>query len=783
MSDIAEAQLDTQSIIANLRKGHEELMSSETAKKVKPMNFAWSGMDTDVQGAETAQAFPDHGAPEVAKPFKPVYSVEGPFSLSSDYNATKWKTENQSKFLETVLEKPDRAGFPNFKAVDAPSQFSWKVLDEAPTSAPTVEEPSAPAPPAVEQPSNIIAVFDNPPQVSGWTSVNHADFPEDADLAEDMPKAAGFAKDASDDKPIYYAWKMLTPSPSGDHLVAPHSPTHYKNMPATEYDSEFIPPPEGVEAAASSSVRQDKSLDGIFSQEEDVLETEYDVSFKAEGEAEATIQEPEAESSEEKVVDKSLDGIFYEKEYNPESEYDAAFRYEPVELPDVVNKALASKSLDGCFGPAPQEVIMTEYDQAFVPATESTYLDGMDHNHKSFSKTLSGIFNYKGVAPTLSTEYDAKFVVEKKEEPLVIESVEETLTPIVNDAPVEPDSLENSPVKQEDVPVEVKEEPIPVEASAPVEEMAFEAPEPAPVSVVEEEAPSSAPVEIKEVPVSAPAPTITGKKVALFTTTNQADFTWPSSAVKAPEVISPSQVDLIAGTMQKAPVSPDLDEKLTNTLSASKKVMASEYDSQFAWPTKDLNKRGFKGAIPDSLWVLGARGEKNVLKSSKPPIVTPASSDKENERDHLMGTGCVPEKNMEFSMPKSSERKEKWLDSRKKIEPSSTMASAGYIPGPDMVKLVSKDQPIVGQIPSLREAKNVVAEFNAMSMPRPNKPYTPPAAPTGTDTLFGRVVPAPMVLDPLRCNARYPQLSSKQANRFQTTASQAFKWPTRRYVR
>lgn len=137
MSDLDAAQLESQSIIANLRKGQEELMSSATAKKVKPMNFAWSGMDTEVVGSETAAAFPVYPAEERTKSFRPQYTVDGPFSLLSEYGAGKWKTESASKYLDANPEVPkvditqtERAGFPSFKSVDAPSQFSWKLLDE-----------------------------------------------------------------------------------------------------------------------------------------------------------------------------------------------------------------------------------------------------------------------------------------------------------------------------------------------------------------------------------------------------------------------------------------------------------------------------------------------------------------------------------------------------------------------------------------------------------------------------------------------------------------------------
>ena len=77
-----------------------------------------------------------------------------------------------------------------------------------------------------------------------------------------------------------------------------------------------------------------------------------------------------------------------------------------------------------------------------------------------------------------------------------------------------------------------------------------------------------------------------------------------------------------------------------------------------------------------------------------------------------------------------------------------------------------------GQIPSLRAslAPNPVSVLNALPLPRP---------PVAGGQRVGRILGAPMTLDPVRANPRYPQLSEKQANRWTTTASSSYGAPVR----
>jgi hypothetical protein len=745
-----------------------------------------------------------------------------------------------------------------------------------------------------EESKNIIAVFTDAPKASEWASTAQADYPKDADLACDIPAPAGISFDTttSRDKPVYYAWKMLEPSPSGDNLVAPPSPTHYKNIPETEYDAEYQVDANAVaETSMDSSPRvMRESLDGIFSQEDVKLETEYDASFQAESSEEPVVEEnvsvdvveeeaapivasesqealvvPEKSEEVVEVVDKqgSLTGIFPEKVYNPVSEYDSKF-LEATE--SAYNNGLEHahkstvKTLSGVFDQTSIRPV-TEYDSKYLAASEGAYNDGLEHAHKSAVKTLSGVMTYANIDSNFVTEYDAKFKpVENKStvgSDLVVEDAVDTAEAARDtvDTPMTVDSLENSPVKSvvdtpvvesntEDVAVNTDEmkfesveapkstaeagtatdapitneaatatdspvtnevatiteaAPATTEAATTMEEVApasseiVESKEDVAVVTEQTEAPvvapttttttteARAPVPVKEVVPAAPVET-KKKGSVFFTTTNQSDYAWPAGSGKPPAKAAPASSDLIAGTVQKAPVSPALKEGIAAPLADNKKKMASEYDAAFAWPNKTMNKRGFKGAVPDSLWVLGTKGEKNVYKP-KAKEVKETGTGKENERDHLVGTGCVPEKT-EFAMPQPSDRRAKWLEAKKRIEPTKGMASAGYVPGPDKVILVSKDQPVEGQIPKLREPRDLVAEFNSMSQPRPATTMGHvPSVPTGSDTMFGRVVPAPLVLDPIRIHNRYPQLSEKQANRWATTSGSTFKWPSKTYCR
>jgi hypothetical protein len=273
--------------------------------------------------------------------------------------------------------------------------------------------------------------------------------------------------------------------------------------------------------------------------------------------------------------------------------------------------------------------------------------------------------------------------------------------------------------------------------------------------------------------VPSPAPvaakfTSRGKKASEFTTTSRSSYVWPACAGQAPAKGAARAGDFVGGSIA---ASTDMVE--APVASIEKKTMKSEYDSKYAWPTESFNRRGFK-VIPDSLWVLGTkRGSDQNVEKKEPVKPKPPSND--NERDHLVGTGCLSE-GINYYAPA-----EKGKRGKTKPEHTMDMSPAGHVPGPDRDILVSKDAPVAGQIPALRVDKNPIAAFNAMRMPRP-----PAALPERAPNSFLYVGRAPkpsyMTVDPIRVNTRYPVLSAKQANRWATTTGSAYAWPKSKAV-
>ena len=232
--------------------------------------------------------------------------------------------------------------------------------------------------------------------------------------------------------------------------------------------------------------------------------------------------------------------------------------------------------------------------------------------------------------------------------------------------------------------------------------------------------------------------------------------------------------------MQAAPEGAIAESDLEGQLAVAKKKMTSEYDSKYAWPVNSLNKRSYATGMPDSLWVLGTKGTTNVAVKER-KIVTPKPSTKNAEQDHLSGAACVPDAldalDSVFVTAATGKgtavpSKPETFRTKPRIQNTKTMPVAGYVPGGPREVLVSKDQPVEGQIPELRNslAPNPVSALNALPMPRPV---------TEGGHRIGRIMGAPMTLDPVRANPRYPQLSERQANRWQTTASAAYGAPKR----
>ncbi len=138
---LADAQAETQAILANLTKGHDALLTEATNKSVKPMNFAWDGdaMSKLKTLSETGAAFPVYNLGDKVEPFKPK-SGNNPIGTTHGFeSASAWKTEAGANFQPSPSKEDADvvAGFKSFDQVNLPTQFAWnrltsqKNIDEA----------------------------------------------------------------------------------------------------------------------------------------------------------------------------------------------------------------------------------------------------------------------------------------------------------------------------------------------------------------------------------------------------------------------------------------------------------------------------------------------------------------------------------------------------------------------------------------------------------------------------------------------------------------------------
>jgi hypothetical protein len=583
-----------------------------------------------------------------------------------------------------------------------------------------------------------------------------------------------------DANPTYFAWKSAGA------------------VTETEYDAKYLgaQSPERVEHIHKSVA---PSLDGIIDQNVDaVTETEYDSKFVG-------TQAKEAIEHMHKSLAPSLEGIIDQNvDTVAETEYDAmtkaAGAADAVTEPITKGAASTNPSLEGVFG-SDAAMGVSENAAAFQNSEAMiAMLDKVAKGNNEVKQSLAGIFKYSGVTNAFVTEYDDNFASNQSGDA----SVEADTAAAQQDdgaSSVEPAS-DASP-EPETAPVP-EPEPAAVAAAASSSSQAsfgimdggssaadsiappsVDAAAPAPEAEAEVPAEESAPVEE---PAAAPAPAAeTESKYNAFQTTNQVSYLWPATAGQKPQERKPSTSDLVAGAMAAAPQGAVLEADLDGQLAMAKKKMASEYDSKYAWPINSLNKRSYATGLPDSLWVLGTKGSVNQTAEKKEPK-WPAPSTKKAECDHLSGAACVPDamdaldvafKGGSMTVGKATAAAMSSRQSRPesaRIEPTRNMPVAGYVPGgPKGEVLVSKDAPVEGQIPALRDslAPNPVAVINAMPMPRP---------PAAGGHRVGRINGAPVCVDPLHANPRYPQLSVKQSNRWETTAKSAYGNP-RRYSR
>ena len=144
---LAEAQAATQAILANLTKGHDDLLKEATNKAVKPMNFAWDG--DSVKGlkamSENKAAFPVHDLGAPVEAFKPKVG-ENPLGTVPEYeNAANWKSESGANYIPSPNKtvEGEVAGFKNFEGATMPSQFAWKLMDDKLEKQNVIEEENA----------------------------------------------------------------------------------------------------------------------------------------------------------------------------------------------------------------------------------------------------------------------------------------------------------------------------------------------------------------------------------------------------------------------------------------------------------------------------------------------------------------------------------------------------------------------------------------------------------------------------------------------------------------
>ena len=676
---------------------------------------------------------------------------------------------------------------------------------------------------------NVMPDYANAVPSACWQSVNHSDYPQDADLAASMPPSAGASVKPPTNAPSYYAWAQKQGAEESEYNRAFHyEPTvceHVKtstkptlvgvfqSQSGTPAPAAPAPAPAAAPAATKESPPEPEAESAPFEEPAPAPAPAPEPEPAAAADAQCTDVPPSpnpnvAPWTFPKAAETNMIGMSSHYVNAPSTEYNSNF-HESASGPVVHVKKSAEATLEGVFA---QSQSTKDQDQGLPNTLDGVFVyDGVDNdfvstNHASFptgagateqvkhvkksaeatlegvlapsanpwvsatpesgTATLSGVFKYKGAQNNFHTENQDSYVPRAMEHvEHVHKSQEATLDGVFSKsapkatapAPAPAPAAEEAPapVVQEEVaaapaPAPVVEEsaaPAPAveEAAAPAagEEMCFEAPEPAAAADAEPAAPAN--------PWS-PAAAPTGKNPVVYQSTSHSSFAWPKAA--APTRPVPLDGDLIGGTTGPKPNAPVQEEALKITMHTEKEGrFTTEYNSKFHLPKENMNKRAInaKNPNPDSLWVCGVKGENNVLlkpvdKSEKQANLPTGYA----TIDHLRGTSA---------MPRSADSLEVYSTTREELVPKSKVTSkdpqAGYVP-PAVQKniLRSKDQPIPGQIPHLREMPDPLVQFERAPI----------------------VAPPVKVADPILMYRRYPQLSDKQANRFATTSRSSYKW-------
>ncbi len=593
---------------------------------------------------------------------------------------------------------------------------------------------------------------DNAVPSSAWESVNHSDFHQNNDDDEATPPCAGSPSKNADANPTYYAWNVQ-PAPTEAPVPQDGEPTgdvmtHYKVEPESEYHQAFRY--EAGHNAEHVKKSTDLTLKGVFHDGSD-------------GDAPATESVPEPVAAESDAATSDERNIIGGTDhYNdiPLSENTAAFRFDATSATYTEHvKKSADTTLEGVFKYEPataavddagavgsdagsevdiiggtahyKDTPLSENTAAFRYDSESA--PAVNHVHKDSDATLIGVFSYANIGSTMESENHAAFK----------NGAESALEPVV-EAPVASEPVA-APIVEEDMKFEASETA--VEEPLPVREMASEAP----LSVSEPTVASEA--TEPTAPISNPWMAPTG---VVYQSVSNSSFQWPSNVTR-PDRGTVVDADMMGGTAASAPQG-DLVEEMANTLApAEPSRFQSEYNSNFSMPKDNMNKRAVK-KYPDSLWVLGTKGD---AKLRDPPAPKAKRAMGDAEIDHLRGSAAMPHASDSLV----------FNTIREKVPPSKVKSSdpiAGYVPGGEKNVLRSDGVPIPGQIPFLREKPDPISIINSAAAKRTPTVFASAGLPPGTN-----------VADPINMFQRYPIQSVKQANRFATTSRAAYKWPNK----
>ena len=545
-----------------------------------------------------------------------------------------------------------------------------------------------------------------------WRSVNRADFPLDADLAEPQMVAAGYAVKGSEDRPVYYAW-------DADRIEAEKAAQNDNEPTETEEQKGGVEVEEG--AAPSPAVES--------------------------GEAHDTEVETAAPVAS-KFFNDTFTGVRC-------SEYDS--RFAGFDSSNYMNEHVSrnvKKSLDGIMNQGIEGVfggISSEYNEKYAPSPSKAAAPVMVDESVAADLAMPELENITP-APAMdapseqgqeSSEETQAAPAEVAETPVETEMCfeteasipEEASVPVPTEAPtavsqVLSAAMEDNNAAQLFAPSSSGANPT---AWGSVTHATYTWPE---VQAQKDaKANTAAPADGDMIGgTMGTAPVMDGalderltsqlkqENTTRFTSESQSKFNWPCFDMNKRAASKTSDSLWVVGTRG------DRSRKPEPKAPAEPHAGRSDHEADFD------HLRG-AAAMPLSADTLDVMEEK----FSEDPIGKPT---KKIGRDVAGDT------------------------------PRSDMPLAGMIPNEqNHEKLVSKDSVIPGQIPKLRSGPaDRIDILNHMALPRP-KPAQIKAFPNSAAAGLTTGMGVGNMLDPVRCYPRYPQLSAKQANRWATSSA------------